>query len=532
LFAFIIKNAANEKAASCTNKPKIRLFTLKGAEIEDTCEIVHDDMLFVVKEEDEFVYPMAPEQCFMIQGPQTRTRLATVNRRSPFRRFFDKFIPELYHVVFSFLDHQELGFTVSLVCKEWYRYANSEQVWRELCANVYYWTQRRRKERKYWEEEGSKSPLPMFIAAANANGSSSASATGMPVAASTNSSVYAAASNNNSGSNSGYNNQLMGSPFSANAAGTPTGSSSSNNMLYSSSPSASSNLLALQNFNIFSPNGSTPQSPMSPAVKALCEFNLKNVLTKFHARKTPPMYKSWKTYYRYYIMWALFVTWDTTDRGANIKFKNNNMTLFRDDNITYHWQTVRSSIPIFIPTEQQKKQNGIFDGNSDDVAIYEWELYIDCFDKTNSNGWWIVFGLETDQFTYKESTPTNLVGYDRHLGWGYASGNGDTLHCYSNQALKNRQPFTCDPIKPWTNTPYKQGDTVRARLKYYTKYHADPVDPKEYIGATLEFFLNGKYLGQAFRNITAPVVYPAVSILPNQMVTLRHCDAIADDYTC
>ncbi|EFC40372.1 predicted protein [Naegleria gruberi] len=254
--------------------------------------------------------------------------------------------------------------------------------------------------------------------------------------------------------------------------------------------------------------------------------------------KPPCYYKSWKTYYRFFINWALKLCWDTCERGNNIKFKNNNATVYREDNITYHWQTVRTNLPIRIPTEIEKRKNGYMtlplispldlengdvDIITDDVAILEVEIKIEKFDKTNANGWWIVIGLETETFPYKESTPTNLVGYDRHGGFGYAGGNGDNLHFYSNTHLKHKQAFTCDPVVQWNNVPFNEGDIVKARVKYYLKAFEDAVDPKNNIGATLSWYLNGKCIGECFRNITG-VLYPAVSLLTNQSVTLRCVD--------
>lgn len=263
---------------------------------------------------------------------------------------------------------------------------------------------------------------------------------------------------------------------------------------------------------------------------AAVHIPLDKIEAVFDSLPRPPTYKSWKTFYRYYVLWSGALTWNTTERGPNIKFTNDNHSVLRNDNIHYHWQTVRGSLPIEIPTQEERRYNGVDDGLIDDHAIYEWEIEVNRFDTTASNGWWIVFGLETDDFTYKESTPTNLIGYDLHLGYGYAAGNGDSLHCYSNHALKLKQPYTCDPVNAWVSTPFKEKDVVRARLHYGTKLVSrDSLDPAEHIGATLDFYLNGEYLGQAFRNITGRV-YPALSLLPNQIVTLRHVDPIAEHY--
>ncbi|KAL9651897.1 hypothetical protein ABK040_000243 [Willaertia magna] len=272
---------------------------------------------------------------------------------------------------------------------------------------------------------------------------------------------------------------------------------------------------------------------------ATCSLN--ELKKKFNeaCEKPPCYYKSWKTYYRYFINWSLRITWDTCERGNNIKFKNNNATIYRDDNITYHWQTIRTNIPIRIPTEQEKRKNGYMslpvtspfetsdeepDIITDDVSIYEFEIKIEKFDRSNANGWWIVIGLETEMFPYKESTPTNLIGYDRHGGFGYG-GNGDSLHFYSNTHLKHKQAFTCDPVIPWSNvtSSFNEGDIIKCRVKHYTKAFEDAIDPKNNIGATLSWFLNGKYLGQCFRNITG-TLFPAVSLLTNQCVTLRNVD--------
>ncbi|KAF0984886.1 hypothetical protein FDP41_000785 [Naegleria fowleri] len=254
--------------------------------------------------------------------------------------------------------------------------------------------------------------------------------------------------------------------------------------------------------------------------------------------KPPCYYRSWKTYYRFFINWALKLCWDTCERGNNIKFKNNNATVYREDNITYHWQTVRTNLPIRIPTEMEKRKNGYMtlplisasdlengevDIITDDVAIYEFEVKIEKFDKSNANGWWIVVGLETEAFPYKESTPTNLIGYDRHAGFGYAGGNGDNLHFYSNTHLKHKQPFTCDPVVQWNNVPFNEGDIVKGRIKYYLKAFEDAIDPKNNIGSTLSWYINGKFVGECFRNITG-TLFPAVSLLTNQSVTLRCVD--------
>lgn len=239
------------------------------------------------------------------------------------------------------------------------------------------------------------------------------------------------------------------------------------------------------------------------------------------------------------------------------------MTIYRDDNITYHWQTARTNLPIRIPSEESKPvrfkskllrkhgsilkkkiesssalrslatiQNSEEDDLVEDLAVFEWEIAIEQFDKSHNNGWWIVIGLETSQFHYKDSTPTNLVGYDTNMGWGYAGGNGDTLHCYSNSVLKNSQSFTCDPLEPWVNVPYKEKDVVRVRVQYSTTRSHETTganyaigDAKEHVGASVFFSLNGRTLGQAFRNLTG-VVYPAVSLLTYQSVTLRHVDPI------
>jgi len=345
------------------------------------------------------------------------------------------FIPELYLLIFSFLDHKDILMNLALVCKQWNNdYAKSELLWKELCMNVYYYREKRRR-------------------------------------------LY-----------TGFTPNVL-----ANTAGT---------------------------YNNLSDTASLKDS-----------FSLEDLRKMFLELVKPPMeYKSWKTYFRYYILWAGALTWDTTERGPNIKFLNQNMTVMREDNITYHWQTVRATIPIHIPTEKQKMtQGGVMissaNGITDDVALYEWEIIVNKFDRSHSNGWWIVIGLETEHFPYKESTPTNLIGYDRHMGWGYACGNGDSLHCYSNTSLKNKQPYTCDPVNAWMNVPYAQGDVVRVRVKFFTKCWVDAIDPKENIGATLDYFVNGKWMGQAFRNITG-TVYPAVSLLTNQSVTLRHVDPI------
>lgn len=357
------------------------------------------------------------------------------------------FIPELYLLIFSFLDHRDLLLHIALVSKQWNNdYAKSELLWKELCANVYYYREKRRR-------------------------------------------LY-----------TGFSPNMLVTMNSNNTAG----SSSFTNGL-----SVDTTSLSLRD-----------------------SFSLEELRNMFMELIKPPMeYKSWKTYYRYYILWAGALTWDTTERGPNIKFQNQNMTVLRDDNITYHWQTVRATIPIHVPTEKQKMaQGGVMVSSlngsvTDDVALFEWEIVVNKFDRSHSNGWWIVIGLETEHFPYKESTPTNLIGYDRHMGWGYACGNGDSLHCYSNTSLKNKQPFTCDPVNAWMNVPYSQGDIVRVRLKYFTKCCVDAIDPKENIGATLDYFVNGKWMGQAFRNITG-TVYPAVSLLTNQAVTLRHVDPI------
>jgi hypothetical protein len=342
------------------------------------------------------------------------------------------FIPELYLLIFSFLDHKDL-LHVALVCKQWNNeYAKSELLWKELCMNIYYHREKRKR-------------------------------------------MYTGFSHN---MNTGFNNLTV--------------------------------------------DNASPKD----------SFALEDLRKLFIELAKPPMeYKSWKTYFRYYILWAGALTWDTTERGPNIKFQNQNMTVLRDDNITYHWQTVRATIPIHVPTEKQKMtQGGVMVSSSngavtDDVALYEWEIVVNKFDRNHGNGWWIVIGLETEHFPYKESTPTNLIGYDRHMGWGYACGNGDSLHCYSNTTLKNKQPYTCDPVNGWMNVAYAQGDVVHVRLKFFTKCCVDAIDPKENIGATLDYFVNGKWMGQAFRNITG-TVYPAVSLLTNQAVTLRHVDPI------
>jgi hypothetical protein len=351
------------------------------------------------------------------------------------------FIPELYLLIFSFLDHKDLLLHVALVCKQWNNeYAKSELLWKELCMNIYYY--REKRKRQY----------------------------------------------------TGFSYSMM---------------------------SQTNNTVGSYNGNLTVDSSSIKDS-----------FALEDLKKMFVELVKPPMeYKSWKTYLRYYVLWAGALTWDTTERGPNIKFQNQNMTVLRDDNITYHWQTVRATIPIHVPTEKQKMtQGGVMVSNSngavtDDVALYEWEIVVNKFDRSHSNGWWIVIGLETEHFPYKESTPTNLIGYDRHMGWGYACGNGDSLHCYSNTSLKNKQPYTCDPVNAWLNVPYAQGDVVRVRLKFFAKCCVDAIDPKENIGATLDYFVNGKWMGQAFRNITG-TVYPAVSLLTNQAVTLRHVDPI------
>lgn len=238
-------------------------------------------------------------------------------------------------------------------------------------------------------------------------------------------------------------------------------------------------------------------------------------------RELPPFYRTWKAYYRNYILWSGAAVWDTTEHGPNIKFSNCNRTVSRTDEVTYHWQSVKMVTPIVIPTEEQKKLNGVFCGNPDDISIYEFEICIDRLDTSHSNGWWIVIGLETEKFRFRELSPTNLIGYDKHLGFGFAAGNGDALHCYSNQTFRDEQPFTCEPVRAWVNVPYKEGDVVRARVQYCNKIVEDVIDPKEYIGATLEFFVNDRPLGQIFRNITG-TMYPAVSLLLNQQITLRN----------
>ncbi len=454
-------------------------------------------MLFIVEKDEEFVPPLPIESLLSIQQPQTRTRLTTVVKRAPLQNFFDSFAPELFYMVFSFLDHKDLGCTSALVNRQWNYYSNNQTLWKEMCANVVYWREKRRRERRLQEEEEEaliestraalqhlQSPSQQQTASSNATGSAQ---------------------------------QLP--PQQANSVGAASSQGSSS--------TASSNSINNGGMSLNSSRHSLELGNNSLYDKWR-EMPLSSIRKKYMERQTPPYFKTWKAYFRYYIQWAGALCWDTTEKGPNIKFKNGNRSVYRLDGITYHWQSVKANLGITIPSEKEKKKNGIFDGNADDIAIHEFEIYIEKFDKSHSNGWWIVFGLETDEFSFKESTPTNLIGYDRHLGFGFAAGNGDTLHCYSNQALKNRQAFTCDPIKTWCNTPFKEGDAVRARVKYHTKVCIDSVDPKEHIGASLEFFLNGKYLGQSFRNITG-TVYPAISILPNQTIQLRNVDPILQE---
>ena len=344
-----------------------------------------------------------------------------------------RLIPELYYQIFSFLTYKELALGIGLVCKEFEReYGRNENLWKELCMNVYSYYMKR----KYQNNTNSKSTekAPRFFA-------------------------------------------------------------------------------------------NTPLNEIKRRFMSACE-------------KPPCYYKSWKQYFRFFIHWNMKICWDTCERGNNIKFKNNNATIYRDDNITYHWQTVRANLSIRIPSEQEKRKNGYmtlpmtFDSENedieiitDDVAIYEFEIKIEKFDKSNANGWWIVLGVETELFQYKESTPTNLIGYDRHGGFGYAGGNGDSLHFYSNTHLKHKQQYTCDPVVPWNNVPFNEGDVVKARIKYFTKAFEDAIDPKNNIGATLSWYVNGKCIGECFRNMTG-TLYPAVSILTGQSITLRAVDPI------
>lgn len=479
---------------------RVSLYTVRGALIEQPCEIVHDDVLIVVPEGQQFLPPLPLEQLLLMQNTvpiaqqwqqhqmmndrhfiAARAKQSkTVSPTSPsFANHIslDRFASELYLEVFSFLDHRDLCLRVSRVCRQWNRYCNDQNLWRELCANVSYYRQKRRMLYKHLENESAAD-----ISHVSDDGSSTTAILGIAAASGDSHITQEDAHDAVASEQQQHNHEDQSQYHTDNSS-----SGSSNSYINSSS------------------NDITPEE-------------LRQIILQ---RGLPPFYRTWKAYYRNYILWSGAAIWDTTEHGPNIKFSNCNRTISRTDEVAYHWQSVKMVTPIVIPTEEQKRRNGIFSGNPDDISIFEFEICIDRLDTSHQNGWWIVIGLETEQFRFRELSPTNLIGYDKHLGFGFAAGNGDALHCYNNQTFRDKQPFTCDPVRPWVNVPYKEGDVVRARVQYCNKIVEDVIDPKEYIGATLEFFVNDRPLGQMFRNITG-TMYPAVSLLLNQQITLRN----------
>eukprot|EP00818_Percolomonas_sp_WS_P007132 CAMPEP_0117443168 /NCGR_PEP_ID=MMETSP0759-20121206/4552_1 /TAXON_ID=63605 /ORGANISM="Percolomonas cosmopolitus, Strain WS" /LENGTH=649 /DNA_ID=CAMNT_0005235127 /DNA_START=400 /DNA_END=2349 /DNA_ORIENTATION=+ len=382
---------------------------------------------------------------------------------------------DLFVSILTFMSHDEL-LEASLVCQSWYKVImDDDVVWRELCANVYYEREREKRRRRALEKGGNSGSLQPNVC------------TTAPVSQQTDATTTATVGPSNSASANGTPSDVADSTL----AGGPAGASSQ--------------------------------------LGGPLEIPLDQIREIFHNRKRPPIYKRWKTYYRYYILFAGMISWDTTQCGPSIKFKNNNRTVHREDNVSYHWQTVRGSRAISIPTEEEQKKNGIYNPNNvDDMAIYEWEIEVNRFDKTNQNGWWIVISVATEEFGWRSSSPSSLVGYDNSNGFGYAT-NGDCLHCYSNPSLKFKQKYTCQPIQPFVPKSFGEGDVVKVRLQFCNKLYRDLLDPKMWVGATLEFFVNGTYVGQAFRNIEGKV-FPAVSVLTNQCVTLRAVDPIADEW--
>jgi len=461
-------------------REKTSLYCMQGTEIDDLEDIQPNDILFLVKPQQLFKPPLPvaymiqltsqPIDMTQVLQYQQQNRYA-LRQQSEYHNFFSNFYEELYLYVFSFLDHRDIGLGVSLVNRYWNKLANKSVLWKNLTKSVYYNRIKRLSQRR-------------LVAKVRETGKEAKPTTPPPTTTTAN-----------------INPQpQQQQPTAQMASGRSVAGAVSSNNIKKKPP---------------------------PEVR----IPLDKIGKVFDAMEKPPQYKSWKTFYRYYMLWSMALTWNTTERGPNIKFMNNNHTIHRDDNIHYHWQTVRGSLPIDIPTQEERRRNGIDDGLIDDQAIYEFEIEVNRFDTTSSNGWWIVFGLEREDYTYKASTPTNLIGYDYHMGYGYAAGNGDALHCYSNPTLKLKQPYTCDPVNAWESMAFGEKDVVRARLVYGTKIHTrDTLDPAEQIGATLDFYLNGKHLGQAFRNITGRV-YPALSLLPNQIVTLRHVDPIAKFYS-
>jgi hypothetical protein len=198
--------------------------------------------------------------------------------------------------------------------------------------------------------------------------------------------------------------------------------------------------------------------------------------------------------------------------GSTVHFTNSHMTAENTSSSQFAstWVTLRSRIDC-IPGK-----------------VYRFELLLNKFNRLPHNSYWIVVGIETSQFPFtNQDHLSDVIACHKEFGGaGLILGVGKLRY-------KGIQRDYCPTVK------FQTGDVIGIVLDMRQSSKESNINIEQIIkdtgnypgstplkedigGATLEFFLNGQSLGIAYQNLPGLKFFPTVSIVDEQIVTMKY----------
>jgi hypothetical protein len=159
--------------------------------------------------------------------------------------------------------------------------------------------------------------------------------------------------------------------------------------------------------------------------------------------------------------------------------------------------------------------------------IYRFEIILNQYAQVSHNSYIIQFGIETPQFPFKTQNHfSDVIACQEHFGGvGLLLGVGRVRykgHCrkYCNAMFRTGDVvgIVVDMTKSSTHADEKilRFMANRGRIPSNTELRTNIG------GAKIEYFRNGESLGVAYQNIPGLAFYPTVSLVQDQIVTLKY----------
>lgn len=170
--------------------------------------------------------------------------------------------------------------------------------------------------------------------------------------------------------------------------------------------------------------------------------------------------------------------------------------------------------------------------------VYYWYIYIDKLIQCPENLWWIMIGVEVPDFNWSNQDHwVDVIGYSNYKGSCLICGPMKKRYIGQEISIKRETDDTITTgdtiyVKFDMTNSSEENDIILERLKslangdlnkYLSDVESYQKNNNRILGASLEFWRNGKYIeGSKIVGISRQLFYPTVSIVHRQQVTIGY----------